>query len=132
MQSTAYLFLFCLSLRAFAAPPAQARFRNLDEEDGCPTGVHIVGVRGTTEEHGFGAMQPLVDQILSEIPDSDSYAIDYPASGITVGDNGELHYQPIQYITSVQKGRASLQSELIDFNLFCPNSSVILLGYSQV
>jgi acetylxylan esterase len=133
MVAKALSLLACLALHAAARPHRyQTPLKPADEEDGCPTGVHVVGVRGTLEDPGFGAMQPIVDKILADIPDSDSFAIDYPAGGITIGDDGKPIYQPLQYILSVQEGRSKLQAELVDFNLFCPNTSVVLLGYSQV
>jgi acetylxylan esterase len=121
-------------LQAAARPyRPQAPFQTTTDEDGgCPTGVHVVGIRGTLEKPGFGAMQPLVDRLLEDIPGSDSFAIDYPAGGITIGDDGKPIYKPFEYILSVQEGRSKLGAELIDFEIFCPGSSVVVLAYSQV
>ena len=121
----------CFVLQAMARPHAiQAPFRTTGDEDDCPAGIYIVGVRGTREDPGFGAMQPLVDKLLADIPNSESFAIDYPAAGIEI-ENGKPVYQPLKYIDSVQQGRRKLRYELGNFNEFCPNTSVVLLSYSQ-
>ena len=134
MLTHLFVLLVCTTLQAAAGPfRPQAPFKiKTDEDDGCPTGVHVVGVRGTLEEPGFGAMSTLVEQILKDIPGSDSFAIDYPAGGITIDKNGKPVYDPLRYILSVQEGRSKLNSELIDFNIFCPNSSIVVMAYSQV
>ncbi|SLM39845.1 Cutinase [Lasallia pustulata] len=114
----------CFLLQAIArAYTAQVPFRTTEDENGCPTGIHVVGVRGTLEKPGFGAMQPLVDKLLADIPDSDSFAIDYPAAGIIIEDDKPI-YQPLEYIHSVKAGRKKLSAELIDFTSSCPNTSI--------
>lgn len=124
--------VMCFLLQATArSHTAQAPFRTTEDDDGCPAGIYIVGVRGTLEDPGFGAMQPLVDKLLADIPNSESLAIDYPAGGIVIED-GKPVYQPLKYISSVQTGRSKLSNELTDFNLYCPNTSVVLMSYSQV
>lgn len=121
----------CFLLQAIArAYTAQVPFRTTEDENGCPTGIHVVGVRGTLEKPGFGAMQPLVDKLLADIPDSDSFAIDYPAAGIIIEDDKPI-YQPLEYIHSVKAGRKKLSAELIDFTSSCPNTSIVLMSYSQ-
>jgi hypothetical protein len=123
--------VMCFVLQAIArSRTAQAPFRTTQDDNGCPTGIFIVGVRGTLEKPGFGAMQPLVDKLLADIPDSESVAIEYPAGGIVI-EFGKPVYQPLEYIFSVQNGRDRLSDKLIDFNSACPNTSVVLMGYSQ-
>jgi len=131
MLPQVFAFLLCFVLQATARRHrTQTPFRAADEDDGCPTGVHVVGIRGTLEDPGFGAMSPLVEKLLADIPDSDSFAVDYPAAGITIKD-GKPVYEPLKYIRSVQEGRNKLAAELQDINIFCPNTSVVLMGYSQ-
>jgi len=134
MLPQVFALLVCFVLQAAARPSRpQTPFQTTtDEDDGCPTGVHIVGIRGTLEDAGFGAMQPLVDRLLKDIPGSESLAIDYPANGIEIGDDGKPNYKPLEYIRSVQQGRTQLSYDLGDMWAYCPNSSVVILSYSQV
>lgn len=77
--------------------PDQSIFKTSDE---CPKGVYIIGVRGTLEDPGYGAMQPVVDSIMDKFPGSDSKAIEYPAGGITVDEDGEVHMNFTDYKAS--------------------------------
>lgn len=103
----------------------------LKTSDGCPSGVHIVGVRGTLEDPGFGAMQDIVDKVLEQIPNSDSKAIDYPASGITIAADGDPVYNFFQYRSSVAMGVDKFSAEIQDFTMECPDTGIVVMGYSQ-
>ena len=98
----------------------------------CPKGVHIVGVRGTLEKEGFGAMQDIADQLLEKIPGSDIKAIDYPASGITIGADEKPIFNFFQYKASEAEGLAKFSAELLDFANACPETGIVVMGYSQV
>lgn len=79
-------------LGAMARPQRSQHIFRAAAEDECPKGVHIVGVRGTLKKAGFGAMQDIVDQLKKKLSGSDDFAIDYPASGITIDDDGKPKY----------------------------------------
>lgn len=85
------LIAFC-PWGAIARPPKSRSVFGAANEDECPKGIHIVGVRGTLEKAGVGAMQDVVDQLKQKLSGSDDFAIDYPASGITIDDDGNPKY----------------------------------------
>ncbi|KAL8927561.1 MAG: hypothetical protein Q9208_002366 [Pyrenodesmia sp. 3 TL-2023] len=101
-------------------------------EHECPTGVHIIGVRASAEESGFGAMQGIVDQLKQKIPGSDSFAVDYPATGVTLplGD-AELEYDIVKYSASEAQGYATLKTHIEDYSKLCPKTLSVIMGYSQ-
>jgi len=116
-------------LQATASPyQRQSIIKTSDE---CPKGVHIIGVRGTLEKPGFGAMQDVVDKLMDKLPGSDGKAIDYPASGITIGDDGEPIYNFFQYKASEAEGLAKFSAEVEDFTQRCPSTEIVVMGYSQ-
>jgi len=85
----------------------------------CPQ-VHIFGARETTAPPGFGSAQTLVDLVTKAFPGTTSEAIDYPAAP------GE------QYGASVTAGIAAVVRQTEAFAALCPESVVIMHGYSQV
>jgi Cutinase len=103
----------------------------LRTSEACPTGFHIVGVRGTLEAEDFGALQAIVDEVLKELPGSDAMAIDYPAGGITRDDDGKLHYDFFEYRKSEEEGRVKFNAEIESFAKACPHTGIIVMGYSQ-
>jgi len=116
-------------VQAVASPhQRQSVFKTSDD---CPNGVHIIGVRGTLEKPGFGALQDVVDQLLDQLPGSDSMAIDYPASGITIDDDGTPIYNFFQYKASEAEGLAKFSAEVEDFTERCPDTDIVVMGYSQ-
>jgi acetylxylan esterase len=125
----AFAVLLSLLLQATANPRhRQSVFKTVGE---CPKGVHIVGVRGTLENPGFGALQDVVDHVIKQIPGSDAVAIDYPATGITIVD-GEPSFNFAQYVASVMEGVSKFKAEIEDFSEQCPDTGIVILGYSQV
>ena len=105
-------------LQAAAGP--QHRQSIIKTSDDCPAGVRIIGIRGTAEDPGYGALGRVVDELKGKLPGSDDVAIDYPASGIEVGENGKLIYNIFQYIGSIMEGLAKLNYEIEDFSQRCP------------
>ena len=125
----AFTVLLPFVLQATANPfQRQSIFKTSND---CPTGVHIIGIRGTLEEPGYGELQGVVDQLLDKLPGSDDIAIDYPASGITIGDDEQPVYNFFQYSASISEGHAKLTAEIEDFTQRCPDSGVVVMGYSQ-
>ncbi|KAK5175494.1 uncharacterized protein LTR77_000633 [Saxophila tyrrhenica] len=85
----------------------------------CPS-IHIFGARETTASPGYGSAGQLVDNIISSNPGATSEAIDYPASG----DNPS-------YAESRQTGVSAVNSQVAAFAEQCPDTKLVLVGYSQ-
>ncbi|PLB53248.1 acetylxylan esterase precursor [Aspergillus steynii IBT 23096] len=96
------------------ATPADVQTR----QNNCPS-IHVFGARETTASPGFGTAGQVVNLVLNAHPGATSEAIDYPATG----DN--------QYNTSVQKGVKAVTNQVTSFVNRCPNTKVVLVGYSQ-
>lgn len=79
--------------------------------------VHILIARGTTEEYP-GDMGSLANLIIANNDDADYEDIIYPAT--------------FNYISSTQQGMQASMSQLTTYVEACPDSKIILLGYSQV
>ena len=122
------LIVLLLSVLQVTARPSLSQ-SVLGADDACPTGIHIVGVRATTEQQGFGIMQHIVDQLISKISDSDAYAIVYPAAGIVI-DPPSVNFSI--YKQSEQTGVDNLNAHIINYTETCPDTRIVLLGYSQV
>jgi hypothetical protein len=97
----------------------------------CPK-LQFVGVRGSGETmhdyDGFGkTVASIKDVIEKKVPGTASYAVDYEAINVGLGvyAYGDL------YIESVHSGTTNLDMYLTDFIKDCPNTYVILAGYSQ-
>ncbi|KAK3368052.1 cutinase [Podospora didyma] len=86
--------------------------------DACPN-IHIFAARETTTPPGFGSTQTLVDMLMKTFPGTTSEAIIYPAAG---GDN---------YSTSAGEGIAAVVKQTATFAARCPESIIIMHGYSQ-
>ncbi|KAL8923763.1 MAG: hypothetical protein Q9208_004411 [Pyrenodesmia sp. 3 TL-2023] len=117
-------------LGAAASPPkSQTVFRQVNE--GACSDVHIVGVRGTIELPGFGEMQKLVTKLNQTLSSMDSYAIDYPASGISIGEDGDADYSLPEYVASEAQGYGAPKAHLETYSVLCPDTKIVLMGYSQ-
>jgi hypothetical protein len=85
----------------------------------CVSGAHIIAVRGSLEPQGPGIIGAVAQQIMSAIPDSDLTSLRYPAM-----------YEP--YKPSQIEGVEALALAVWQYAAFCPDTKMILLGYSQV
>ncbi|KAF7341379.1 Acetyl xylan esterase [Mycena venus] len=90
----------------------------------CPQ-VHIFGARETTVPPGFGTAGPVVSSIMGAFPGSTSEAIVYPACG------GQASCGGVSYASSATQGVAAVASQVNSFNSQCPNTVLVLVGYSQ-
>ncbi|RJE21642.1 Esterase [Aspergillus sclerotialis] len=81
--------------------------------------VHLLVARGTTEPPGDGAIGSLAQQIIQANPGATQEAIDYPASSYPT------------YIGDVSTGIKAVTDQFNSYTNSCPNSTVVLLGYSQ-
>ncbi|EKG18199.1 Cutinase [Macrophomina phaseolina MS6] len=78
--------------------------------------VHILIARGTTEEYP-GDMGSLANLIIANNGDADYENIIYPAT--------------FDYISSTRQGMSATMNQLTAYVEACPDSKIVLLGYSQ-
>ncbi|KAK7420707.1 hypothetical protein QQZ08_010288 [Neonectria magnoliae] len=90
----------------------------------CP-GIHIFGARETTASAGFGSAGALINMIIADHPGATSEAIVYPACG------GQASCGSVAYGDSAKQGTAAVAKAVNAFNKKCPNSQIVLVGYSQ-
>jgi hypothetical protein len=111
------LFALFLSSTTTATLTAKPRQRRQD----CPA-IHIFGARETTTPQGFGSSQKVIELIVAANDNVTvtSEAIVYPAAPGTA------------YASSVTKGIGAVMNQTMAFNAQCPNSMIIMVGYSQV
>lgn len=91
----------------------------------CPD-IHIFGARETTVSPGYGSAGQLINMIVSAHPGATSEAINYPACG------GQGSCGGIAYGDSARQGTSAVASQVNSFHQRCPNTQLILVGYSQV
>ncbi|KAI2785223.1 carbohydrate esterase family 5 protein [Daldinia loculata] len=81
--------------------------------------LHVIGARETTVPQGFGSSQAMIQLIQGAYPGTTSEAIVYPAAG---GD---------AYGSSVTAGIKAVVDQVSAFTKKCPNTTVVMVGYSQ-
>ncbi|KAF5680864.1 acetylxylan esterase [Fusarium heterosporum] len=84
----------------------------------CASGAHVIVVRGSLELQGPGIIGTVAQQIMTRIPDSDMTSLRYPAI-----------YEP--YKPSQIEGVGALVLVIWQYVAFCPDTKMILLGFSQ-
>ncbi|CAH0022725.1 unnamed protein product [Clonostachys rhizophaga] len=97
---------------------------SLVERQSCP-GVYVFGARETTASAGYGTSLGLVNMVLQAYSGSQSAAISYPACG------GQSSCGGVSYDSSVQQGTSAVVSAVTTLNSRCPNTKIVLIGYSQ-
>lgn len=85
----------------------------------CPN-IHVFGARETTAPPGFGSASTVVDLIKQANSGATSESIIYPAAGGNV------------YAASVTAGVAAVANQTKTFSQMCPESKIVMVGYSQV
>ncbi|KAG6024404.1 hypothetical protein E4U19_003824 [Claviceps sp. Clav32 group G5] len=80
--------------------------------------VHMMVARGSLEAAGTGILQSLVQEISKKHPSSTVEPIDYPAG---MDD----------YDVSVTAGTQAVKKQITSYVERCPNSQVVVLGFSQ-
>lgn len=91
----------------------------VEQRQSCPN-IHIFGARETTAPAGYGTGGQFVNLILNAYPGSTAEPIVYPAQGDSA------------YGASVQQGTQNIANQINSFNKKCPNSKLVVVGYSQV
>jgi len=79
--------------------------------------VHLIVARGSFEAPGEGISSSLSGSIKRAIPGTTSEAVDYPAV--------------MPYSGSMAKGTANMKKAIAKYSQACPQSSLVLIGYSQ-
>lgn len=116
----AFLFTAAFAVPVLASPavlPLEAR----QSGQTCYAGIYAVVCRGTFEQQnitGFGFQGSIVTPLLAAIPNSGAISVVYPAA---VNDYG----------SSVQQGAIDALKKITDYNTACPNSKIVIMGYSQ-
>jgi acetylxylan esterase len=105
------------ALQAFANEELEAR-------QSCPS-IHVFGARETTVAPGYGTAGVVVNLVLNAHPGSTAEAISYPACG------GQASCGGISYANSAVQGVAAVASAVNSFNTRCPQTQLVLVGYSQ-
>ncbi|GJC96462.1 cutinase [Colletotrichum higginsianum] len=112
-----------LSGHALAVPYSPQRLQQRQGND-CPP-IHIFGARETTAPPGFGAAAGIVEDLTKANQGATNEAIDYPACG------GASDCLGISYADSVKNGTTAVAKAVNDFNKKCPQTKIVMLGFSQ-
>jgi len=114
------LLLSLLSLCAWhvGSVVAQNRGGGRQRAGSCPQ-IQIFGARETTTPQGFGSAITLIELVQQRFPGTISEEIVYPAAG---GDD---------YSASVGQGILAVIKQTSAFAVRCPQSIIIMHGYSQ-
>ncbi|KAL0945273.1 hypothetical protein HGRIS_000784 [Hohenbuehelia grisea] len=95
-----------------------------ERQSGCPQ-VHVFGARETTAPPGYGTAGAVVNSVVSAYSGATSEVINYPACG------GQSSCGSVSYANSVIQGVSAVASQVNAFNQRCPNTVLVLVGYSQ-
>lgn len=103
---------------AAAMALAAASLAAAQNSTACATGVHMLVARGSNEAAGPGRMGIIADGIQEAIPGSNIESVAYPATFD-------------EYADSVNDGVEAMGFALTRYVERCPDSKVVLMGYSQ-
>ncbi|KAH9897327.1 carbohydrate esterase family 5 protein [Xylariomycetidae sp. FL2044] len=92
---------------------------NRRQQNGTCPAVHIFGARETTAPAGLGSASTVVNMIQQGNEGSTMESIVYPAAGGNV------------YAMSVAAGVTAVTNQTRAFNQRCPDSKIVMVGYSQ-
>lgn len=96
-----------------------------ERQANCPK-IHVFGARETTVPQGYGTSQGLVNMVTQAYPGATKEAIVYPACG------GQSSCGGVSYDNSARQGTAAVVKAVTDLNKRCPDTKIVLIGYSQV
>jgi Cutinase len=97
----------------------------------CPP-LMFFGIRGSgesaTQYGGYGqTIQSMKNYLQGLVPGMESESISYPAIAVLAWDN----LYKIDYENSVSNGVATAMTDYVKFELTCPQTPIVLAGYSQ-
>lgn len=118
-MKTTFIAPIIAAAAAVSASPAE-----IIERQSCP-GVYVFGARETTVSPGYGTAGGLVNQVLAAYPGSQAAPISYPACG------GQASCGGVSYDQSAQQGTTAVVQAVTSLNSRCPNTQIVLIGYSQ-
>jgi acetylxylan esterase len=118
--------LFTLVALLLTAQNAFTSQFDLEERQSACPNIHIFGARETTAPAGYGTAGVVVNLVLQAYPGSTAEAINYPACG------GQSTCGGVSYGNSALQGVTAVTSAVNSFNTKCPNTKLVLVGYSQV
>lgn len=86
----------------------------------CVTGnaVHMIVARASEEAPGTGVIGNVSTRVADQLPGSNVVAVDYPA---TLSN----------YQSSQRQGVTAMMALVMSYSSQCPNSRMVLMGYSQ-
>ncbi|KAH8902271.1 acetylxylan esterase precursor [Coniochaeta sp. PMI_546] len=114
-----------VSVLPLLASLAQSAPSDIQErQSSCPK-VHVYGARETTVPQGYGTSQGLVNMVTQAYPGATAEAIVYPACG------GQSNCGGVSYENSASQGTAAVVKAVTSFNQKCPDTKIVLIGYSQ-
>jgi acetylxylan esterase len=116
---------FTAATLSLAALAAASPVELAERQSNCPS-VYIFGARETTVSPGYGTAGGLVNQVKAAYSGSGSEAIVYPACG------GQSSCGGASYDSSASQGTAAVVKAVTAYNQKCPNTQIVLIGYSQV
>lgn len=127
VPTTVYILIAMLVAAALILIGAHALASPMDVEErqSCPK-IHVFGARETTAPAGFGTAGTVVNLVLQAYPGATSEAISYPACG------GQSSCGGASYANSALQGTAAVAKAVNAFNTKCPDTQLVLVGYSQV
>ncbi|KAK3380747.1 cutinase [Lasiosphaeria ovina] len=96
----------------------------LEQRQSCPK-VYVFGARETTVPQGYGTSQGLVNMVTQAYAGAGKEAIVYPACG------GQSNCGGVSYENSAKQGTAAVVKAVTDLNKRCPDTKIVLIGYSQ-
>ncbi|KAK6199867.1 hypothetical protein LQW54_009775 [Pestalotiopsis sp. IQ-011] len=104
----------------FTTSSSLALLWSLGQAQQCPTGsgVGMIVARASTEAPGTGIIGSVADDVAAQMPGSTITAVDYPAT---------LE----NYQSSEGTGVAAMTELVQNFTTSCPESKMVLMGYSQ-
>jgi len=124
MWPTPKVAFLLLSARSLLVSGSPVDGEVLDKRQSCPS-IHVFGARETTVSPGYGTAGVVVNLILNAYPGATSEAISYPACG------GQSSCGGIQYGSSAAQGTTSVANAVNSLHQRCPNTQIVLVGYSQ-
>ncbi len=88
--------------------------------------MHVSGARETTAPAGYGSLSTVVNLVLQAYSGSTAEALNYPACG------GQSSCGGTSYANSANQGTSTAASVINAYVAKCPNTQIVLVGYSQV